>query len=82
MECRTLSGRQAKACYNRVGKKQDRKRFYEDIATEALIRNGEFDEARTVFECGFGAGRRACCALPGNLGPGFWRDCPGFRTNR
>jgi ubiquinone/menaquinone biosynthesis C-methylase UbiE len=54
-----LSHRQAKAFYDRFGKKQDWQSFYEDVATEALIRNGEFDKADAVFEFGCGTGRFA-----------------------
>jgi hypothetical protein len=43
MECRTLSHQQAKALYDRFGKKQDSQSFYEDIAINALIRKYEFD---------------------------------------
>lgn len=54
-----LSHQQAKAFYDRFGKKQDTQRFYEDVATEALIRNGEFDRARNILEFGCGTGRFA-----------------------
>jgi hypothetical protein len=40
---RILSHQQAKAFYDRFGNKPDWQSFYEDVATEALIRNGEFD---------------------------------------
>lgn len=59
MESRTLSHYQVKAFYDRLGKKQDWQSFYEDVATEALIRNGEFDRASAVFEFGCGTGRFA-----------------------
>ena len=59
MEYRTLSHRQAKAFYDRFGKKQDSQSFYEDIAIKALIRKCEFDRARAVFEFGCGTGRFA-----------------------
>jgi ubiquinone/menaquinone biosynthesis C-methylase UbiE len=54
-----LSHQQAKAFYDRFGKKQDWQSFYEDIATAALIQNGEFDKAGAVFEFGCGTGRFA-----------------------
>jgi ubiquinone/menaquinone biosynthesis C-methylase UbiE len=54
-----LSYRQAKTFYDRFGKKQDWQSFYEDIATEALIRNGQFDRASGVLEFGCGTGRFA-----------------------
>ncbi|RMD62955.1 class I SAM-dependent methyltransferase, partial [Candidatus Parcubacteria bacterium] len=49
-----LSYQQAKAFYDRLGKKQDWQRFYEDVATAALLRNGEFDKASAVLEFGCG----------------------------
>jgi ubiquinone/menaquinone biosynthesis C-methylase UbiE len=52
-----LSYGQAKAFYDRFGKKQDWQSFYEDVATAALIRNGEFDKASAVLELGCGTGR-------------------------
>jgi ubiquinone/menaquinone biosynthesis C-methylase UbiE len=52
-----LSYQQAKAFYDRFGKRQDWQRFYEDVATEALIRNAEFDRAGAVLELGCGTGR-------------------------
>ena len=54
-----LSHQQAKAFYDRFGKKQDTQWFYEDVATEALLRNGEFDKARNILEFGCGTGRFA-----------------------
>ena len=54
-----FSCQQAKAFYDRFGRKQDWQSFYEDVATEALIRNGEFDKAIAVFEFGCGTGRFA-----------------------
>lgn len=59
METRILSYRQAKAFYNRFGKKQNWQRFYEAVATEALIQNGQFDRASSVLELGCGTGRFA-----------------------
>ena len=54
-----LSHQQAKAFYDRFGRKQDSQRFYEDVATEALVRNGGFAEASTILEFGCGTGRFA-----------------------
>lgn len=54
-----LSHQQAKAFYDRFGKKQDSQGFYEDVATTALIHNGEFDKADAVLEFGCGTGRFA-----------------------
>jgi ubiquinone/menaquinone biosynthesis C-methylase UbiE len=52
-----LSRQQAKKYYDKFGKKQDWQGFYEDIATNALVRNGELDSAVRVFEFGCGTGR-------------------------
>jgi len=47
-----LSNQEARKFYNRFGKKQDWQSFYEDVATEALLRKGEFDKA-SGRRCGF-----------------------------
>lgn len=62
-----LSYQQAKKFYDRFGKKQDWQSFYEDVATEALIRNGEFDKASGVLEFGCGTGRFGERLLDGHL---------------
>jgi ubiquinone/menaquinone biosynthesis C-methylase UbiE len=62
-----LSHQQAKAFYDRFGKRQDTQRFYEDAATEALIRNAEFDKADNVLEFGCGTGRFAQALLERHL---------------
>jgi ubiquinone/menaquinone biosynthesis C-methylase UbiE len=54
-----LSYQQARAFYDRFGKKQDRQGFYEDIATQALISHAAFDKAAAVLEFGCGTGRFA-----------------------
>jgi ubiquinone/menaquinone biosynthesis C-methylase UbiE len=69
VEARVLSYRQAKAFYDGFGKKQDWQRFYEDVATEALIRNGQFDRASGVLELGCGTGRFAERLLEKHLPP-------------
>lgn len=51
-----LSHEQAKAFYDRFGKKQDWQAFYENAAIDALIRNGGFGRARAVLEFGCGTG--------------------------
>ena len=59
MKSHMLSYQQAKSFYDRFGKKQDGQGFYEDVATEALIRNARFDRAGAVLEFGCGTGRFA-----------------------
>jgi ubiquinone/menaquinone biosynthesis C-methylase UbiE len=54
-----LSHEQAKAFYDRFGKKQDWQSFYEDAATAALLRNEELDKSSAVLELGCGTGRFA-----------------------
>jgi ubiquinone/menaquinone biosynthesis C-methylase UbiE len=51
-----LSHEQAKAFYDRFGKKQDWQGIYENAAIDALIRNGEFNRAHAVLEFGCGTG--------------------------
>jgi ubiquinone/menaquinone biosynthesis C-methylase UbiE len=64
-----LSHQQAKSFYDRFGKKQDWQNFYEDIATGALIRNGEFPNATAVLEFGCGTGRFGERLLEDHLPP-------------
>lgn len=56
---RTLTVAQAKAFYDRFGRKQDKQGFYEDAALDDLLRNGAFESARSLFELGCGTGRLA-----------------------
>jgi ubiquinone/menaquinone biosynthesis C-methylase UbiE len=69
VEARVLSYRQAKAFYDGLGKKQDWQSFYEDVAIEALIRNGQFARASGVLELGCGTGRFAERLLEKHLPP-------------
>jgi ubiquinone/menaquinone biosynthesis C-methylase UbiE len=62
-----LSHQQAKIFYDRFGKKQDWQSFYEDVATEALIRNAEFGKASGVLEFGCGTGRFGERLIEGRL---------------
>jgi ubiquinone/menaquinone biosynthesis C-methylase UbiE len=62
-----LPYQQAKKFYDRFGKKQDWQTFYEDVATDALIRNGAFDKAIGVLEFGCGTGRFGERLLEGHL---------------
>ncbi len=54
-----LTHREAKAFYDRFGRKQDLQGFYENRAIEALVRNGGFEHAGAVLEFGCGTGRFA-----------------------
>ncbi len=56
---RTLSYREARAFYDRLGRGQNWQRFYEDSAVAELIRHLQLSEARAVFEFGCGTGRLA-----------------------
>lgn len=66
---RTLSHHEARACYDRIGARQDTQAFYEDRATERLLANGDFGSARSVFELGCGTGRFAEGLLRDHLPP-------------
>lgn len=59
MAARTLSHREARAFYDRFGRKQDLQRIYEDPAIEVLLRHGAFESAGVVVELGCGTGRLA-----------------------
>ncbi len=50
---------QARAFYDRFGRKQDWQSFYEDPAINRLIQHGRFGQARRVLEFGCGTGRFA-----------------------
>jgi len=54
-----LSHKGARRAYDRIGSLQDSQSFYEDRATNALLRHGDFDSAEAVFEFGCGTGRFA-----------------------
>jgi ubiquinone/menaquinone biosynthesis C-methylase UbiE len=53
--------------YDRVGKKLDSQSFYEDRATDELIRRSDFSSAQSVFEFGCGTGRLAARLLAEHL---------------
>ncbi len=59
----TLSRVQAKAFYDRIGRRQDAQAFYERPAQKALIAHGAFAEAHRLFELGCGTGRFAARLL-------------------
>jgi ubiquinone/menaquinone biosynthesis C-methylase UbiE len=54
-----LSHGEARRFYDRVGSLQDSQAFYEDRATDVLLRHGGFGRAESVFEFGCGTGRFA-----------------------
>ncbi len=54
-----LSHQEARRVYDRIGSLQDAQAFYEDRATDVLLRHGEFAAAESVFEFGSGTGRFA-----------------------
>lgn len=54
-----LSHQEARRAYDRIGSFQDSQAFYEDRATELLLRHGDFGSAEAVFEFGCGTGRFA-----------------------
>jgi ubiquinone/menaquinone biosynthesis C-methylase UbiE len=58
-----LSHEEAKAFYDRFGKKQDLQRIYEDPAIEVLLRYAGFQTACAVVELGCGTGRLAARLL-------------------
>ncbi len=57
----------AKAFYDRFGKKQDTQSFYENLATNDLIAHARLGEAEKVFEFGCGTGRFASLVLARHL---------------
>jgi ubiquinone/menaquinone biosynthesis C-methylase UbiE len=59
----TLTPSQARAFYDRFGKKQDTQGFYEDAALEDLIAHAKFEQAYRIFEIGCGTGRFASSLL-------------------
>jgi ubiquinone/menaquinone biosynthesis C-methylase UbiE len=63
MADRVLSHEEAKAFYDRFGRKQDLQRIYEDPAIEVLLRHAAFESASAVVELGCGTGRLAARLL-------------------
>lgn len=55
----TVSHAQARRFYDQFGAKQDSQRFYEDRATDDLIRHADLVTAKRVIEFGCGTGRFA-----------------------
>ena len=54
-----LSYEEARRAYDRIGALQDSQAFYEDRATDVVLRHGRWDTAEAVFELGCGTGRFA-----------------------
>jgi len=65
-----LSPAEARRVYDRIGSLQDSQAFYEDRATELLLRHGAFGSAEAVFEFGCGTGRFALRLFTECLPPG------------
>ena len=64
MSKKLLSHEEARAFYDRFGRRQDLQRFYEDAAVEEMLR-----ETRFVFEFGCGTGRLAETLMRAYLPP-------------
>jgi ubiquinone/menaquinone biosynthesis C-methylase UbiE len=62
-----LTSSEARAYYDRFGKKQDSQGFYEDPALDDLIAHAGFNHARKVFEFGCGTGKLAARLLAEHL---------------
>lgn len=58
-----LSHEEARAFYDRFGRKQDLKRVYEDPAIKVLLEYAGFESAKAVVELGCGTGRLAARLL-------------------
>jgi ubiquinone/menaquinone biosynthesis C-methylase UbiE len=54
-----LTSSQARAYYDKFGKKQDLQGFYEDPALDDLVAHAGFQNARKIFEFGCGTGKFA-----------------------
>jgi ubiquinone/menaquinone biosynthesis C-methylase UbiE len=65
----TLSHRDARRVYDRIGSFQDSQAFYEDRTTRELVQHGAFEKASAVFEFGCGTGRFAEMLLAERLPP-------------
>lgn len=62
-----ISRAEAKAFYDRLGRRQDWQFFYEDPAIDDLIVHGRFEAAQAVCEFGCGTGRLAARLLAHHL---------------
>lgn len=66
---RYLSGPAVARVYDRIGALQDTQAFYEDPAFEVILRYGDFEQAKRVYEAGCGTGRAATRLLRDVLPP-------------
>lgn len=66
---RMLTRDQLRRIYDRVGTWQDAQSFYEAPAVDAMVRHGDFAEARSVLEIGCGTGTLARRLLSAHLPP-------------
>ncbi len=64
---RALTPAQAKRYYDRLGKRLDSQKFYEDLALDDLADHADFESANSVFEFGCGTGRYAARLLAERL---------------
>lgn len=62
-----LSPVEARAYYDRFGKKQDSQGFYEDPPLFDMVAHADFEQAREVFEFGCGTGKLAAHLLADRL---------------
>jgi ubiquinone/menaquinone biosynthesis C-methylase UbiE len=61
---RGLNRAQVVDFYDRFGAKQDKQKYYEDVALTELIRFAKFEQATAIVEFGCGTGRFAAEILP------------------
>ncbi|HEV2319777.1 MAG TPA: class I SAM-dependent methyltransferase [Verrucomicrobiae bacterium] len=66
-QARVLTVMEARAFYDRFGRKQDTQGFYEDPALNDLVARANLSEARNVFEFGCGTGKLAARILAERL---------------
>ena len=64
-----LTSSQARAFYDRFGRKQDAQAFYENAALDDLVAHAAFERAERVFEFGCETGRLALRLLAKHLSP-------------
>jgi ubiquinone/menaquinone biosynthesis C-methylase UbiE len=67
MADRYLTSEQARRVYDRIGRVQDLQAFYEHRAIEELLAHADFEDARAVFELGYGTGAFAQRVIDGFL---------------